>query len=373
MKIFQIHNYYKYYGGEDTVVNEEANLLKSNNIEVFQIFRENKLEITNFAQTLNTLKNLRYSKKSIEILKKYLTRYGRPDLVHIHNVFPLWTYSIFEFFKDEKIPMVLTLHNYRIIWEKLSIFDKDFRKFGTYKNSIIQSYLISKIFNLRKDLLKNVDFFVTHTNFTKEIFVRHGLESSKIKIIPNFLPNLDKKIKTIEQKKNVLFASRISKEKGILTLIKAWRLLDKKIDLDVCGEGPLLDKLNKLNDKNIKFLGNLSKNEIRDKLHNSKFLIFPSEWYESFPMTILEAFREGTLVLASNIGSIKSIIKDKYNGILFEPGNQNDLIKKVKWILDNQIECNQICINAKREFDIKYSSKSNYKKLIDLYNAVKKK
>ena len=90
-------------------------------------------------------------------------------------------------------------------------------------------------------------------------------------------------------------------------------------------------------------------------------------------MTILEAFREGTLVLASNIGSIKSIIKDKHNGILFEPGNQNDLVKKVKWILDNQIKCNQICINAKREFDIKYSSKTNYKKLIDLYNVVKKK
>ena len=367
MKIFQIHNYYKYYGGEDTVVNEEANLLKSNKIEVFQIFRENKLEISNFAQTLNTLKNLRYSKKSIEILKKYLSRYGRPDLVHIHNVFPLWTYSILEFFKNENIPMVLTLHNYRIIWEKLSIFDKDFRKFGTYKNSIIQSYLISKIFNLRKDLLKNVDFFVTHTNFTKEIFVRYGLESSKIKIIPNFLPNLNKKIKTIEQKKNVLFASRISKDKGILTLIKAWRLLDNDIDLDVCGEGPLLDKLNKLNDKNIKFLGNLPKNEIRDKLHNSRFLIFPSEWYESFPMTILEAFREGTLVLASNIGSIKSIIKDKYNGILFEPGNTSDLIDKVKWILNNQRECDQIALNANNEFNHKYSSEVNYKQLIDVY------
>ena len=368
MKIFQIHNYYKYYGGEDTVVNEEANLLKSNKIEVFQIFRENKLEISNFAQTLNTLKNLRYSKKSIEILKKYLSRYGRPDLVHIHNVFPLWTYSILEFFKNENIPMVLTLHNYRIIWEKLSIFDKDFRKFGTYKNSIIQSYLISKIFNLRKDLLKNVDFFVTHTNFTKEIFVRYGLESSKIKIIPNFLPNLNKKIKTIEQKKNVLFASRISKDKGILTLIKAWRLLDNDIDLDVCGEGPLLDKLNKLNDKNIKFLGNLPKNEIRDKLHNSRFLIFPSEWYESFPMTILEAFREGTLVLASNIGSIKSIIKDKYNGILFEPGNTSDLIDKVKWILNNQRECDQIALNANNEFKKKYSSEENYKQLLEIYN-----
>ena len=84
-------------------------------------------------------------------------------------------------------------------------------------------------------------------------------------------------------------------------------------------------------------------------------------------MTILEAFREGTLVLASNIGSIKSIIKDRFNGILFEPGNNSDLIDKVKWILNNQKECDQIALNANNEFNQKYSSEVNYKQLIDVY------
>ena len=108
--------------------------------------------------------------------------------------------------------------------------------------------------------------------------------------------------------------------------------------------------------------------EVNKFIYKSKFLVFPSEWYESFPMTILEAFRERTLVLASNIGSIKSIIKDRFNGILFEAGNKLDLIDKVKWILDNPEECDQIALNAYNEFKNKYSSEVNYKQLLDIYN-----
>ena len=135
------------------------------------------------------------------------------------------------------------------------------------------------------------------------------------------------------------------------------------------GDGPLLNKIKKDNiNDNIKFHGSLSRDKVSKLINNSKFLIFPSEWYESFPMTILEAFREGTLVLASNIGSIKSIIKDKHNGILFEHGNILDLVNKVKWILNNPKECDQISLNANNDFKSKYSSDVNYKQLINIYN-----
>ena len=129
----------------------------------------------------------------------------------------------------------------------------------------------------------------------------------------------------------------------------------------------IFKKVKKYNINNIKLHGNLPRDKVNKFINKSKFLVFPSEWYESFPMTILEAFREGTLVLASNIGSIKSIIKDRFNGILFEPGNTSDLIDKVKWILNNQRECDQIALNANNEFKQKYSSEVNYKQLIDVY------
>ena len=136
--------------------------------------------------------------------------------------------------------------------------------------------------------------------------------------------------------------------------------------MDILGDR-LFNKVNKNNINNIKLHGNLQRDEVRKFINKSKFLIFPSEWYESFPMTILEAFREGTLVMASNIGSVKSIIKDKYNGILFEPGNHKDLINKVEWILNNPKICDQIALNANNEFYKKYSSEINYKQLIQIY------
>jgi glycosyltransferase involved in cell wall biosynthesis len=149
-----------------------------------------------------------------------------------------------------------------------------------------------------------------------------------------------------------------------LTLINSWQQV--KINLDILGDGPLFNKLNK-KQLNIKYHGSLSRSKVNKYINKSKFLIYPSEWYEPFGTTIVEAFNEGTLVLASNIGSIKSIIKDKYNGLLFNPGNQKDLIRKVKWILKNPDKCDQIAHNAKKEFNKKYSTNSNYNQLINIY------
>jgi len=367
MKIFQLHNKYRYFGGEDSVVDEEAKLLRSNDHEVNQLIRDNSKELISFQDKLSAFKNISYSQNSIEILNKEILEQGIPDIVHVHNIFPLWSNSVFDFFYKKKIPIIMTLHNYRLIWEKLSLFNKDRERYGYFKDSYIGSFVISKFINKRKDLLKNVSKFITHTEFTKQEFSRYVIPKDKLVIKPNFLNSSDKTIKSILEKDNAIFASRISKEKGILTLIKAFEKID--IELDVLGDGPLLNKIKKDNiNHNIKFHGSLSRDKVSKLINNSKFLIFPSEWYESFPMTILEAFREGTLVLASNIGSIKSIIKDKHNGILFEHGNILDLVNKVKWILNNPKECDQISLNANNDFKSKYSSDVNYKQLINIYN-----
>jgi glycosyltransferase involved in cell wall biosynthesis len=366
MKIYQIHNKYKFFGGEDSVVDEEAKLLKLNKHEVVQLIRDNSEELLSLKDKFYALKNVSYSKDSIKILDTEILKNGVPDIVHVHNIFPLWSNSVFDFFYKKKIPIIMTLHNYRLIWEKLSLFDKDRDKYGHFKDSNIKSFMISKLINKRKDLLKNITKFITHTDFTKQVFSQGIVPEYKLIIKPNFLSSTENKIKPILKKKNAIFASRISKEKGILTLIRAFKKID--VELDVLGDGPLLNIIKKNNiDLNIKFHGSLPRVKVSKFINNSKFLVFPSEWYESFPMTILEAFREGTLVLASNIGSIKSIIKDRFNGILFEPGNKSDLIDKVKWILNNPKECDQIALNANKEFNNKYSSEINYKQLINIY------
>lgn len=125
---------------------------------------------------------------------------------------------------------------------------------------------------------------------------------------------------------------------------------------------------------NIIFYGNLKRSKVKKMINKSKFIVVPSEWYESFPMTILEAFNEGTLVLASSIGSIKSIIKHKVNGILFKAGDDLDLKKKISWILKNQNLCDKIVHQAKMDFIKNYTPNKNYQQLVNIYSeAILKK
>jgi glycosyltransferase involved in cell wall biosynthesis len=367
MKVLQIHNKYVYYGGEDTVVDEEANLLNKNNHKVTQVFRDNKKELISFKDKFKAALNLSYSKDSIRILEKKLSEIKKPDIAHIHNIFPLWTNSIFQILNEKKIPIIMTLHNYRLVWESLRLFKDNYIDYGCYKNSKIKTFLISKMINRKKKLLKNVDKFIALTEFAQQEYIKSGINSNRLVIKPNFLSQKKISFQSISNKKNAIFASRISKEKGILTLINSWKNIETKID--IYGDGPLLNKL-KNNKKNIEFHGNCSRNIVSDKIKKSKFLIYPSEWYECMPMTILESFREGTLVLASNLGSIKSIIKDNYNGVLFNPRDPKDIIRKVNWVLNNPKKCDEICLNAMDDFNKNYSEEQNYKQLIGIYKEV---
>lgn len=371
MKIFQIHNKYKYYGGEDTVVDEEFKILKKYGHNVHQIIRDNKNEIVTIKDKISILKKLSFSKISIKILDDFIYKYGRPDVVHVHNTFPLWTYSIFKYLHSKKIPVIFTLHNYRIIFNKLNFFGTEAKKFGLFKNSKILTFFISKILNRNKNSLLNVDKFITHSKFTYDIFSKNGVNKQKLVIKPNFSQISKKKIICSSKKENALYVSRLSKEKGILTLIDVYKKINFKID--IIGDGPLLNKINK-RQLNIRHIKKISRKKVLEYIRRSKFVIYPSEWYEIFGMTIIEAFNLGTLVLASNIGSISTIIKHKKNGLLFKPGDKKDLIDKINWIYQNPIKCDEIVLNAKKDFIKKYSANENYQKLIKIYNeAIKNK
>ena len=169
MKILQIHNEYFIRGGEETVLNNEKKLLLKNGHKVKQLIRKNKNEITSIFNWFSVLKNLSYSKKSLEILENYFKKNELPDVAHIHNIFPLWSYSVFKFFNEKKIPIVLTVHNYRLILDKLDFFDNNFYKYGLFKDSKILTYIISRLFNKNKRLLKFISCFIFCTNFHRNI------------------------------------------------------------------------------------------------------------------------------------------------------------------------------------------------------------
>ena len=172
MKIFQIHNKYRFFGGEDSVVDEEAHLLKTNNHKVIQLIKDNAKELSSLNEKFYAFRNISYSKKNLKLLDLEIQKHGEPNIVHIHNIFPLWTYSVIDFFNKRNIPIVMTLHNYRLIWEKIGLFDKDRDKYGFFQNSNIKSYIVSKLINRKKDLLSKITKFITLTGLQKRIFIQ---------------------------------------------------------------------------------------------------------------------------------------------------------------------------------------------------------
>lgn len=377
MKILQIHNEYIYKGGEETVVEEERKLLLKNNFNVYQLIRKNNEEIISLNQKLNVAKNLSFSKKSYQIVEKEIIK-TKPDIAHIHNTFPLWTFSVIDACNKLKIPVVMTIHNFRFICAK-GVFYKDQQicekclwsspfnavKYGCFQNSIIKSIPVSFMINKTKrglNIINKLNKLIVLTDFAKKKFLEAKFPENKIIIKPNFISNKFD-IAIFKKKKDFIYASRLSEEKGIIDLINAHKKF--KFNLKICGDGPLKNFVNQ--QKQINYLGFLSDDGVNRELTKSKFLIFPSKWYEGFPTIILKAFLFETVVLAPELGSIPTIIKDGFNGILFKPNNIEDLIIKIKWALSNEEKCNQIKENAKKEFNEKYTEEVNYNILKKIY------
>jgi glycosyltransferase involved in cell wall biosynthesis len=374
MKILQIHNKYFIRGGEETVLNNEKKLLLKNGHKVKQLIRKNKNEITSIFNWFSVLKNLSYSKKSLEILENYFKKNELPDVVHIHNIFPLWSYSVFKFFNEKKIPIVLTVHNYRLILDKLDFFDNNFYKYGLFKYSKILTYIISRLFNKNKRLLKFISCFIFCTDFHRNIHKKHGFDKKKLVIKQNSLQLKKKYIKWTKREEKIIYVGRLSQEKGLYTLMKAWRIWGKDApNLEIIGNGEDEIMLKKYKKKhllqNIIFSGKLSYKKVQKKIEKSKLLIIPSEWYEPFGLVIIEALSKGTPVASSDIGSLPDLIKNYRHGFLFKTKNEHSLFKKVKKAWENKSYLKKLSYYAKKT-DKFYTHHNNYQKLMIIYNKV---
>lgn len=374
MKILQIHNEYFIRGGEETVLDNERKLLLKNGHKVKQLIRRNKEEISSFFNWFSVVKNLSYSRKSVKILENYFKKNELPDIVHIHNIFPLWSYSIFNFFKEKNIPIVLTVHNYRLILDKINFFDDNFKDYGLFKNSKILTYIVVRLFNKNKKFLKFISYFIFTTDFQRNIYKKHGFDKKKLTVKQNSLQMKKKYIKWAKRDEKVIFIGRLSSEKGPHTLMKAWKIWGENApNLEIIGYGG--DEINLRNYKkdnvlkNITFSGKLSYAQVEKKIEKSKLLIIPSEWYEPFGLVIIEALSKGTPVAASDIGALPELIKNYRHGFLFKTKNEHSLFKNVQKAWRNKNYLKKLSYRAKKTNKF-YSHHDNYKKLMTIYNKV---
>jgi len=369
LNILIIHNYYKYRGGEEFVVNAELNLLRQHDHSVHLLTADNRDIIWSIPQKIKFLQRLK------KILK------NRIDIIHIHNVYQIIGPSVYKILKKYNVPLIQTLHNFRFFCLNGLFLDND-RKIcelcsnGRFINGVIKrcyqhSYFKSllmtfRIKRARKYGFNNISKFVVLNKFTQEkILMTKSITHDKLIVKSNFLNQNNGQ--EISDQRYALYIGRISEEKGIDTLIDAFKDIDFK--LKIAGNGELLTVIIEQCKKypNIEILGYITGNCKDELIKNCSFLIIPSLWYEMFPISILEAYKYAKPVIASNIGGLPEIVIDGYSGYLFTARNHTSLeltiLKMIKG--NNYIE---LGINARRLFEEKYSAEINYNQLIAIYN-----
>lgn len=387
MKILIIHNHYFERGGEDEVVESEIKLLEKFGHKVI-LYRRSNSEIKEFnlLKKISLLtKEIIWSEDTYREIKK-LIRAEKPDIAHIHNIFILVSPSVYYALSEENIPIVQTLHNYRLFCPAGVLYrshriceDCTGTNFipslihRCWKHSFILTSAIARTLDVhfgRGTFREKIDTYITLSEFSKKKCVEKGLPDKKIFIKPNFV---DKNYEERNDFQNfALFVGRLVDYKGVEVLIEAF----KKVvlyELKIIGDGPLYKELKEglKKTQNIDLLGRLPYHQTIEYIKRSSFLIFPTECYESTPRTVIECFNCGVPVLASDIGYMKELVQDGFSGMLFRTQNIDDLICKIQYLMTNRDLLVRMGKNARKVYEEKYTPEKNYHLLMDIYkNAI---
>ena len=287
--------------------------------------------------------------------------------------------------KDEGVPTVMTLHNYRLICPGAllmrggkvcehcigkSPWHGVLRR--CYRGSALQTALVARMISRNRrsgtwDRL--VDAYIAITDICRGVFVRAGLPADRVIVKPNFLQ--EDPLPAESPGAGAIFRGRLSREKGVRTLIEAWKQVPEA-PLTIVGDGPERPALEKLAASlpNVSLVGQAGQPEAMERIKQAAFLIMPSEWYETFGRCIVEAYACGRPVVASRLGAMAELVKDGETGLLFEPGNARDLAAKVKALLADPAECQRLGRAARAEFEAKYTAERNYEMLMAIYRRV---
>jgi len=394
LKVLLVHNFYgsSAPSGENMVYTAERELLGQHGHTVIEFTRHSD-EIRDrgafgvlrgaFATPWNP-----FSKRALQsVLEK-----EEPDVMHVHNTFPLISPSIFHATKGLDTATILTLHNYRTFCAAgIPMHDNvpctecldtqsisPALRYGCYRKNRVATLPLATMIALHRRVKtweRHVDAFVALSEFQKDRMVRAGLAEENVHIKPPFYVNPPTPLPWEKRESKVVFVGRLGMEKGLYILIDAWKQWGREApQLEIIGDGPERATLQKsvkgngIEDK-ISFLGQLPSLEVQKRLRLARLLVLPSLCFEGFPMTIIEAFSLGVPVAASDIGPLSDIVKNGETGILHQAGNALSLYQTMKEIWDESGRLCSLGQGARQEFDKKYTADANYENLMKIYDA----
>lgn len=385
MKILIVHNFYQQPGGEDGVFAEECRLLESRGHDVARFTLHN--DAVPQTGKIELAKKTIWNRQAADALRTKIREHGS-QVVHFHNTFMLISPAAYSAARAERCAVVQTLHNYRLLCPAATFY-RDGRVcedclhkavpwpsviHKCYRNSAAVSGVVAAMLvthRVRGTYRHDIDRYIALTDFARDKYIEGGLPAEKIVVKPNFVDPDPGPGKGAGDE--ALFVGRLTDEKGVKTLVQAWKYLraNTALKLSIAGDGPLRAEVENMaaGCDTIALLGRRNPAEIYDRMGAARMLIFPSQWYEGQPRTIVESFAKGTPVVASRLGSMSGMIRDGQTGVLFRAGDARDLADTVAALDADPPRLAAMRLAARAEYETLFSAETNYRALMDIYDS----
>lgn len=383
MRILQVHNFSNDINGEYVYFSSLLDLLTHNKQDVWVFTKSNKDIPRDFSSNLYVAKEMFWNKKLMEEFSLVINKFS-PDIAHFHNLYPLITPIAYKICRNQHIPVVQTVYNYKFLCARSFLFrdgqicelcvNKKYPYpsyiYGCYHRSHVASLVYTHAF-LSHRIIKafdKIDKFIFPAKFTQDYYIKNlSISPGKTTLIPFFVSR--EKIKSISFNKRdfFLFVGRLSEEKGIIQLLDVFSSTPD-IELVVIGDGPLRERVNKYKKfKNISIKGFQPKKQVFHYLHHALCTIIPFLWYDVLPMVLVESFTNATPVMVPKFGTFNDLIKEGRNGFFYEYNNYKDLRKKILYVWGNKDKLQELRTYARKEYEAKYTPEKHYQALLKVY------
>ncbi len=376
MKILVAHNAYHYRGGEDTVVDAELALLRKHGHEVL-LYRRDNADISRMPRWRAAMDTL-WSRRTVEEIDRLQCGF-RPDLIHAHNTFPLISPSLYGIAAQLQVPVVQTLHNFRLVCPQAMLIRNGHSCMDCvghwpwrgvmhrcYRDSLPQTAVTAGMLALHRvagTWRHRVSRYIVLNRMCRDIFTEGGLPTERMSIKPNFVESCG--VPAWEVRQGGVFIGRLSQEKGLETLARAMQRLPG-VQIDVYGKGPLQALVE--DSAGLRYGGFANGATLRQKIGGAAFLVMPSTGIESFGLAAIEAFACGTPVIASRQGGLREIIEHRKNGLLVAPGDAEDLAWAIDYAQTHPEEMRRMGMEAYQAYLAHYTPERNYETLMRIYD-----
>lgn len=380
MRVLQLHTRYREPGGEDAVVRAEADLLRLAGHEVVAHHVQNPAGLF---ETITPVVRAAWNADAARTVRR-LARRVRPDVAHVHNTWFALSPAVFPALQAASVPVVLTLHNYRLLCVNGLLF-RDGRPcmdcVGThpwhgvrhrcYRSSVSASAAVAgciTVHRARGTWQRDVDAFVALTEASRQVFLSGGLPAERVRVKPNFVTDPGPRSQMPSKSQTVLYVGRLAPGKGVDVLLRAWAEgAPRGLELLVLGDGVLRNQLASIAAPGVRFLGRLPPPEVRRVMLGARALVFPSVWHEPFGLVLIEALACGLPILASDLGGPREILG---GAALFAPSDDAPALAKALAGLTDDDLLDELSTTARERYEAGYTAPGNLALLESIYQSV---